>query len=201
MLLLVPLVVLVVYGAMCRFSKPFCNLRWKKREEKKIKSSHVTLWWACTSSSISKVVNLSLVWDWACGATRAHQECICRFVSFISSTFEIKTNRNTAGGGVRGAAIGRRFCLKFSVEASQLWSYFPPALYPPERRLLGFDLFFQLTLNELCSLLPQTPGASPSSSSSPPRPLWQRGRHEAPRHTQKVCLKLCLKFVLTFVLF
>lgn len=62
----------------------------------------------------------------------------------------------------------------------------------------GFDLSFQLMLNELCSLLPQTQSASPSSSSSPPpRPLGQRGRHEAPRHTQKVCWKM-FNLYLTF---
>lgn len=73
------------------------------------------------------------------------------------------------------AARGGKFWLKSSVESTQLWSYFPSPLHPAEGRLVGFDLSFQLKLNELCSLLPQTKSGW-GSSSLPPRPFWQRGR-------------------------
>lgn len=98
---------------------------------------------------------------------RAHRECICRFVPLIASTHEIK--RKKKGGG--GPARGGRFWFKSSADATQLWSYFPPAPHPPEQRLLGFDLSFQLTLNELCSLLPQTQSGRAGRRAPLPLPL------------------------------
>lgn len=80
---------------------------------------------------------------------------------------------------------------------TQLWSYFPPAPHPPEQRLLGFDLSFQLRLNELCSLLPQT--QSGRAGPPPPPPPLPRlpatvGKEDAMKHldTLKKYVEQCL---------